>query len=173
MSFLETERVTAGWRFFLLWVLMTNVGFLTGIAIELLLFKQVTFYIAILLSAFGQAWVINRHICIYLPWAIGTILFWYLGDLIASNLLSSFFPNANLLFRLIVIAALAGLLAGIPQWFFMRYWLKKIGMWWIPLSSVAWAILLPGIITGFVLMQFITANTVPIAERRFQLSGDF
>lgn len=174
MSFLETERVEAGWRFFLIWVLATNLSFFIGISIEVFLFGQATLYVAILLAAFAQAWSINRHISIYLPWAIGTIIFWYIGAMIASQILSMMQLGADmLLLRLVIISAIGGLLAGIPQWFFMRDWLEKIGIWWIAVSGVAWAILIPGLVTGVVLMQFVTTEKVSMTNRRYELSGEF
>lgn len=176
-SFLKTEREQGGWRFWLLWVVATNVGFVFGISIEMMLWGQPNLYIAVPLAGFGQGYILNRHISIYLPWAVGTGLFWLLGAVLAGQLLNMMLTADTVILqilRLVIISAVGGVFAGIPQWFFMREWLPQVGLWWLLLSALAWAvIILPGVIEGTILMQFITKDKVPMQGRRFKLSGQY
>ncbi len=176
LSFLTTEREQAGWRFLLLWLIATNLGFFAGLIPEILIAKQPTLYLAVPLAAIGQAYVINRHISIYLPWAVGTAIFWIIGLLIGNQILNPMtLPDniAGVLIYLATISAIGGLLAGIPQWVFMRDWLPDIGLWWLLVSAVAWTLLLPGVITGVLLMRYITADKIPMDGRHYELSGEY
>lgn len=175
-TFLIVEREQASWRFLLLWLLMTNIGFLIGAVLELVFMNQLTLIFAVPLSALGQAYVINRHISIYLPWWIGTSLFWLFGLLVSSMLINMMVDPTNVmwqLFYLVVTAFVAGLFAGIPQWAFMRDWLP-IGIWWLLISAINTALFfLPGLVTGLVLMRFVTEDKVPMDDRHYELSGEY
>ncbi|GAB5491650.1 MAG: hypothetical protein Phog2KO_18650 [Phototrophicaceae bacterium] len=176
-SFLQTEREQGGWRFWLLWVVVTTIGFIFGLSIEMMLNGHPNFYVAVPFAALGQGYILNRHISIYLPWAVGTALFWLLGAMIGGQLLDMIVLGDTLIeqiLRLVVTSALGGLLAGIPQWFFMRDWLPQVGLWWLLVSTISWAVLiLPGVIVGTILMQMITKDKVPMDGRRYELSGQY
>jgi len=181
VAFLETEREQAGWRFLLLWLFASNAGFLLGTIIEILLFSQPNLYFAVPLAALLQSWVINRHISIYLPWSVGTTIFWLIGALIAFQATNTMQNNDLMLtgnafldigIELAIVGFIAGLFAGIPQVVFMRDWLP-VGFWWLFVSAIAWAVLLPGLVTGIILMQIITKQKVPMTQRRYKLSGEF
>lgn len=174
VSFFKAEREQAGWRFLLFWVLMTNLGFFLGLAVEILILKQAVLYLAVPLAGLGQAYVVNRHISIYLPWAVGTAIFWIIGALIGSQIINAIMPGVGTfsIIRFVFIAAVAGALAGIPQWIFARDWLP-IGVWWILLSALAWAVQFPGFVTGIVLMYYITKDKVPMEGRHYELSGEY
>ncbi len=174
-TFLITEREQAGWRFLLMWLLMTNIGFLIGAILELIFMGQLNLIFAVPLAALGQAYVINRHISIYLPWWIGTTLFWLLGLFISSMVLNFMAQPNTVLLQLVylsVTAFVAGLFAGIPQWAFMRDWLP-VGIWWLLASAINAALFfLPGLIAGIILMRIITADKVPMTDRHYVLTGD-
>lgn len=176
-SFLKTEREQCGWRFWLIWVVATNIGFIFGISMEMMLFGQPNLFIAVPLAAFGQGYILNRHISIYLPWAVGTALFWLLGAAIGGQLLNMMMVTDTLMLqvlRLVIISAVGGLFAGLPQWFFMRDWLPQVGLWWFLVSAIGWAvIILPGVIVGTILMQMINKDKIPMDGRRFELSGKY
>ncbi|MGJ3237438.1 MAG: hypothetical protein ACFE0Q_01905 [Anaerolineae bacterium] len=176
-SFLIAEREQAGWRFLTLWLLATVIGFSLGIALELLISGAITLYLSIPLSALGQATIINRHLSVYLPWVVGTSLFGWVGIVLASSLFGMIVTTDSLLIellRLMFLGFVGGTLAGIPQWFYLREWLPQVGIWWVFLHGLAWALFfLPGIITGVILMRFITADKVPMYKRHYQISGEF
>lgn len=180
VSFLKTEREQAGWRFLLLWLIASSIGFSIGLSLEMLIFGQPNLYIAVSLAALGQAYVINRHISIYLPWAVGTAIFWIIGLAIGSQIISLIITlpdNLTLIQQLSYLAAvsaLGGLLGGIPQLFFMRDWLPKMGLWWLIVSAISWAVIfLPGVIIGFVLLKHITDEKVLMEGRHYELSGEY
>ncbi|MEO1290416.1 MAG: hypothetical protein AAFV93_21940 [Chloroflexota bacterium] len=173
-SFLIKEREQAGWRFLVLWLLASGLGFGLGAAIEFLVVDHLTFYLAIPLCAFAQAHVINRHISIYLPWFVGTTIFWLIGLAVSARVLSIMMPTDTLLLQtsfFMIISAIAGLLAGIPQWVFMRDWLP-IGIWWLIVSAVSYAVFfIPGLIMGLILVRLISADKINMEKRHYEVSG--
>lgn len=168
-SFFEAERNQAGWRFGLLWIVMTLIGFNLGLALEFLLFSNINLYLAVPLAALPQGWVLNRHISIYIPWAASTAIVWCLGAFVTRTIVLAILPEPNWLLELGIVTVVAGILAGILQWFFMREWLPSIGIWWIVIGAISWQ--LPGIISGLVLTPFVTHDKVDLEGRRFVLSG--
>ena len=144
-SFFTEERVHGGWRFWILWVLLTNVGFFAGLLVEWLVFPSITLWLAVPMAAFFQGAVLNRHIVIFIPWIIVTTLGWWVGVFSFLLALSFIQPELPLIARLPLIGALAGLIAGIPQWYILRGEVRHIG----------WALMLPGVITGIPLAYFI------------------
>lgn len=175
VSFLTTEREQAGWRFLLLWILASNVGFFIGIGLEMLLFGRVTLYFAVPFAGIGQAYVVNRHISIYLPWAVGSAIFWLIGVAIGTQILNLMMTPDTLITQIVflaVVSLIGGLLAGIPQWLFMRDWLP-IGIWWFLVSAIGHGLLISGLVTGFILMMFITRDAIPMEGRHYELSGDY
>lgn len=174
VSFFETERNAAGWRFLILWIVASAAGFLPGTALEILLFDNITLWFGVPLAAFGQGWVLNRHISVYLPWTLGTALIWIIAVALASGGMSLMDMSAIAVWiRLATIAAIAGAAVGVLQWWLLQEWLPQIGIWWIVVSALSWASFMPGVITGFVLMWSLDYTVVPMNERRYELSGDF
>lgn len=173
-SFLIEEREQASWRFLVIWILASAFGFAIGAAVEILIVERLTLFVAIPLSALTQAYVINRHISIYLPWAVGTTLFWLFGLAVSSQVFTIMMPTETLIQQalfLVFTGGIAGVLAGIPQWIFMRDWLS-VGPWWLVLSIIEYALFfIPGIISGLVLMRLITVDKIPMGERHYEVSG--
>lgn len=175
VSFLITEREQAGWRFLLLWIIASNVGFFIGIGLEMLLFGRVNLYFAVPLAGVGQAYVINRHISIYLPWAVGSAIFWLIGIAIGIQIFKLMMTPDTLITQiifLIAVSLIGGLFAGIPQWLFMRDWLP-VGIGWFPVSAIGHALLISGLVTGIILMNLITRDKIPMKERHYELSGEY
>jgi hypothetical protein len=69
-TFFTEERIHSGWRFWLLWVLATNIGFFAGLSVEWIVFSNITLFLAVPIAAIFQAWVLNRHIVILIPWVL-------------------------------------------------------------------------------------------------------
>ena len=59
--FLAMELAHVGWRFWLLFVIATNLGFFAGLGVEYLIFGAVNVYVGMILSGVGQSWVLSRH----------------------------------------------------------------------------------------------------------------
>lgn len=173
-SFFKAERESAGWRFLIVWIGASLAGFVPGIALEMLYLGGVSLWIAVPLALFGQGWVLNRHLSLYLPWTIGSTLIWWLVLGVSSSTMSMLpMDNIALWIRTGTNAALAGAAMGLLQWWLLREWLPNIGIWWVAVSALSWASFLPGVITGFVLMWALNYVVVPMEERRYELSGDF
>jgi hypothetical protein len=165
-SFFNAERVQAGWRFFVLWMLTNLLGLGIGAAIELFLFKQINGNIAVLLAAIAQAWMINRHVSVFIPWATVTVVAWWLASLLGW-LIFSMMSVPNPYIPLVVVAVLAGLLAGGLQYLLLKEWLP-IGIWWIAVAALGWLSLT--IIPALVLTTILTKDTVSLEGRTFQIS---
>jgi len=168
-SFFEAERNQAGWRFGFLWIVMTLIGFAPGLLLEWLLFGTVNFNFAIPLAAVAQGWVLNRHICIYIPWAGSTAIGWWIGAFVTRAIISAVLPEANLIIELGITTVIVGILIGTLQWFFIREWLPSVGIWWVLIGAISWQ--LPGVISGLVLTPFVTHDKVDLTGKRFVLSG--
>ena len=147
-QFLDNERTHAGWRFWLLFVIMTNVGFFSGLGLEKLLFGQVNVYIATTLSGIGQAWVLSRHFPERGQWAIASAVGWLVGGLLASRILAILIPDISFTLNLFVFPLIAGAVMGIPLWLVLRRYLPQVGWWWILISAVGPAIQFPGMVMG-------------------------
>jgi hypothetical protein len=168
-SFFEAERNQAGWRFGLLWIVMTLIGFGVGLGIEWLLFPNVNLYFAVPIAGVAQGWVLNRHISIYIPWAGSTAIAWWIGAFVTRTIVSAILIEPNLILELGIVTVVAGLLAGILQWFFIREWLPSVGIWWLVIGAISWQ--LPGIISALVLTPFVTHDKVDLEGKRFILTG--
>lgn len=176
VSFLIAEREKAGWRFLLFWLIASNLGFMLGVLIEMLVVQRPTLYLAVPLSAVGQAYVLNRHISIYLPWAVGTAIFWIIGLLIGNMVIDIMIDPTGSVQLLIFLAAsslFGGAFAGFPQWLFAKDWLPQVGLWWIVFSAIGYALLVPGLVSGLALMYFLTLDKIPMEGRHYQLTGDY
>jgi hypothetical protein len=169
-SFFEAERNHAGWRFGLLWIVMTLVSFALGIILEWLLSGTPTLYFAVPLASLAQGWVLNRHIPIYVFWTASTTIAWLIGLFVTRAIIGALLPEPNLWLELGTATVTAGILAGFLQWFFIREWLPSIGIWWIIIGAMSWQ--LPGIISALVLTPFITYDKVDLTGKRFILSNE-
>jgi hypothetical protein len=165
-SFYNAERTQAGWRFFVLWMLMTLLGLGIGAGIEFILFRQINGNIAVFLAAIMQAWTLNRHISVYIPWATVTAASWWLASLIGWFVFSMM-PMDNLYIRLAIIALIAGLLAGGLQFYLLKEWLP-VGIWWLAVSALNW--LSFGIIPALVLTIIISKEAVSLEGRSFEIA---
>lgn len=165
-SFFNAERIQAGWRFFLLWMLLTLLGLGIGAAIEYFIFKQINGNIAIIFASIAQAWVLNRHISIYIPWAVVAMVAWWIASLIAWPVFGMMrLPHPYI--PLAVVALVAGLLAGAIHYFFLKEWLP-IGLWWIAVGALSWLSL--GIVPAIVLTIILSKDAISMDGRWFELS---
>jgi hypothetical protein len=165
-SFFNAERIQAGWRFFLLWLIMTLLGLGIGAAIEFFVFKGINGNIAVIFASIAQAWVLNRHISIYIPWAVSAMATWWIVALIVWPLVGMMRVQ-NPYIPLAIVALLAGLLAGALHYFFMKEWLP-VGVWWIAVAAFSWLSL--GIIPGIVLTIILSREAIAMDGRWFELS---
>lgn len=147
-QFLDNERAHAGWRFWLLFVIMTNVGFFPGLWLEKLLFGEVNAYIGMTFSAIGQSWVLSRHFPERGQWAIASSLGWLVGGLLSTRVLSILIPDISFTLNLFVFPLIAGAVMGIPQWLVLRRYLPQVGCWWILIGAIGPAIQFPGMVMG-------------------------
>ena len=146
--FLENERTHAGWRFWLLFVIMTNVGFFPDLALERALFCEVNVFIATTFSGIGQAWVLSRHFPERGQWAIASASGWLLGGLLSTRILAILVPEISFTLYLFVFPLIAGAVMGIPLWLVLRRYLPQVGWWWVVVSAVGPAIQFPGMVMG-------------------------
>ena len=174
-SFFTEERVHGGWRFWVLWVLLTNVGFFAGLVVEFSIFGTVTLVVAVPLAAIFQAWAMNRHIVIFIPWILVTAIGWWIGVAVSLLLLNFILPEPtfstqwmNEILPVIFTAAVSGLIVGIPQWLALRNEVHKIGIWWILVSAIGWAVMAPGMITGIPLAYYIEYDYRDLVYRSWQ-----
>ncbi|MEL7434823.1 MAG: hypothetical protein AAFN11_12840, partial [Chloroflexota bacterium] len=134
----------------------------------------INFSIGVPLAFFGQGWVLNRHISLYLPWTIGSSIIWWVALALTSGTMSMLpMDSIAMWIQLSTNAAMAGAAVGVLQWWLLREWLPNIGVWWIAVSAVNWALFLPGVITGFVLMWALDYVVVPMEDRHYELSGEY
>jgi hypothetical protein len=165
-SFFNAERVEAGWRFFILWTITNLLGLGIGAAIEFFLFKQINGNIAVFLAAIAQAWTLNRHVSLYIPWAVVSFVGWWLASII-SLIIFSMMTAPNEVIPLAVVAVIAGLLSGGLQFYLLKEWLP-VGIWWLAVAAVGWLSL--GIIPAIVLTVILSRDAVSLEGRTFQIS---
>ncbi len=162
-SFLEFERERAGWRFWVLWVVATNVGFFPGLALGGRLSAPMAepYASAIVGASFGtlvgvtQWLVLRRHAAPCHHWATATAVGWCVGGGLGALFLGQFVPGlapGDLAWTLFV-GFFAGGVVGIPQrWVLLRL-RPVLSHWWVPISSLAWGVLFPGVVSGFFLAR--------------------
>jgi hypothetical protein len=165
-SFFNAERIQAGWRFFILWTITNLLGLGIGAAIEFFLFKQLNGNIAVLFSALAQAWTLNRHVSVYIPWATVTVVGWWLASIIGL-IIFSMMTAPNDVIPLAVVAVIAGLLSGGLQFYLLKEWLP-VGIWWLAVAAVGWLTLT--ILPAIVLTLILSKDAVSLEGRRFQIS---
>jgi hypothetical protein len=171
-TFFTEERIHSGWRFWLLWVLATNIGFFAGLSVEWIVFSNITLFLAVPIAAIFQAWVLNRHIVILIPWVLVTALGWWVGVISILIALSISQLELTGILRVMVIAAWAGFIVGLLQWYILRGEVPQIGLWWVLVSAIGWAILLPGMMTGIPLAHYIEYDFRDLAYRAWQPSEE-
>lgn len=166
-SFLELERERAGWRFFALWVLATNLGFFPGLALGNLLSASAAepYRSAIVGASFGtlvgmgQWWVLRRHVARCQHWVVATGAGWCIGGGLGALLLGRFAPGVaeGGVAWTLYIGFFAGAIVGVPQRQVLhrsRPWLSR---WWVPISSLAWGVFFPGVVSGLFLARRLPA----------------
>ncbi len=172
--FFELEEQQAGWRFWLFWVIMTNIGFFLGLwvggifaglvepGIGQLADKLIQNTLGALivggLMGLAQGLVLRRHGFNGAWWTVATSLGWAGGIFIAGYLIFSLDSTiqTNDFFRWIVPAAfIAGAVVGIPQWGVLSRRLPSVGWWWILVSALGWGIQFPGMLPGWILMRLL------------------
>lgn len=168
-SFLYEERISAGWRFYILWVVMGLLGWLSGLALEFIIFQNVNLLFAVPFSGIAQGWVIGRHEPVWILFGVGTAIAWWIGYGITAQILG--FMGLPTLAELALISLFGGALVGIPQWLVLNSQIKAISWWWILISAINHLLIIPAFITGAVLMKFvesfdkyINTNTEEITE---------
>jgi hypothetical protein len=171
-TFFEKEKRQAGWRFWLFWVIMTNMGFFTGVWLgglaasfvepglgqlgDKLFQSTVSALIIGGLTGLTQGLVLRRHGFSGGGWIAATSIGWAVGIFIAGFLIFSLDASiqTNDFFRWVVPAAsIAGAVVGIPQWRVLQRRLPHVGWRWILVSAVGWGIQFPGMVPGWALTR--------------------
>jgi hypothetical protein len=173
-NFWRLEKEEAGWRFWLAWVILSSIGFFTGLAIGRFFAGLLIPNPAGMSDKIGEAVIIGavfatltgllqgillqRHGIPRESWTLATGFGWIAGTLLAGVILFTFDPEidtADLVRWLMPAGFIAGAVVGIPQWLVMRRHVGTIGWWWILVSSIAWGVILPGVINGLVLARLL------------------
>ena len=159
--FFAQEAERGGWRFFVLWLAATNLGFFPGMELGQALAAGFAEPLTsgIVSCAFAlpvgllQAWVLQRHWTRVSSWVIATTLGWLLGSVPGSALLRTLTPGVSEGDALWIVGLgfLSGGLVGLGQTPLVRRRRPELaGSWWL-ISAVAWALLFPGAISGLAL----------------------
>ena len=184
-NYWSEERVEVGWRFWIAWVVLTNIGFFGGLAIGRFFARYLVPDTTSMGDKIGEAVIIGavfatlvgllqgillqRHGVPRESWTLATGFGWIAGTLLAGLILFAVDPETNTAdwFGWIIPAGfIAGAVVGIPQWLVLRRYLDTIGWWWIIVSSIAWGIFLPGAISGLVLARFLPKQEPDRKSRR-------
>ena len=171
-TFFELEKQQAGWRFWLFWVIMTNIGFFLGLWLSGVVASLVELGLGQLgnkliqntlsgliiggLTGLTQGLVLRRHGFSGGWWTVATSIGWAAGIFIAGYLILSLDATiqTNDFFRWVVPAAfIAGAVVVIPQWMLLRRRLPSVGWWWILVSAFGWGIQFPGMFPGLILTR--------------------
>lgn len=161
--FLKAESEQAGWRFWVLWVLATNLAFFPGLAAGQLLTQHTPepFASGLVGLSFAapvgvaQWWVLERHIENAGSWALASAAGWGLAGFIGAAALLAIAPGITPggLVWVLAIGTLGGAMVGLGQLPLMRRAYPAIAPWWILVSAVAWGIFFPGALTGLFLIR--------------------
>jgi hypothetical protein len=173
-TFLKLEKHQVGWRFWLYWVIMTNLGFFLGLWIGGIVASFVEPGIGHLtdkiiqntlgalviggLTGLAQGLVLRRHGFSGIWWTVATSLGWAVGIFLAGLLIFSLNSGiqTNDFFRWVLPAAfIAGAVVGVPQWVVLRRSLSSVDLWWIVVNALGWGIQFPGMVPGFVLTRLL------------------
>lgn len=161
---------TFGWRFWLLWVIATNIGFFSGLYLGNLFVQDTSRPLAssvfsgcfALLASFAQWLVLRRYIKRTLHWITSSVLGWVGGTFVLANcfVVLSFPISGSNPIWLISVALFAGAIIGLLQFRLLRKQINGLRWWWVPLSSFAWAIFFPGAVTGIALIYILRSKKV-------------
>jgi hypothetical protein len=161
IQFLQNERVEAGWRFWLLFVMMTNVGFFLGLWLETVLFGEVNVYIGTAFSGIGQSWVLSRHFPERGQWALASAIGWFIGGMLSQHVLDLLIPDRSFTLNLFAFPIIAGGVMGFPLWLVLRRYLPRVGWWWIVVSAIGPSIQFPGMVMGGVIVWLMARHGTP------------
>ena len=147
-----------GWRFWVLWVLATNLGFFPGRVLGQALAATLSEPLASSVVAvsfampvgFLQWLVLRRHLPRSGSWILTTSVGWGIGAFVGAAVLLSATPTAapGGLFWIFALAFISGAAVGIAQVPLVLRHLPELAPWWVIISAVAWAVFFPGAITG-------------------------
>ncbi len=184
-NFWRKEYESAGWRFLIVWVILTNIGFFAGLAIgrffarlfatesptSIELISEALIIGAAFATLIGvlQGILLQRHDVPREPWTLATGFGWIAGTLVAGLLLFQINPQtdtADFFTWVVPVGFIAGAVVGIPQWLVLRRTVDTIGWWWILISAFAWGIFLPGIISGAALAYFLPEQDLRRKKRK-------
>jgi hypothetical protein len=146
-----------------LWVLATNAGFFPGLALGNWLSASTAEPVASaivggcfgLLVGVGQWGVLRRHVAPSHHWVTGTALGWAVGAALGAALLTRIDPGMQPggLAWTLWIGFFAGAVVGIPQRQILRRFGPELSAWWVPISSLAWGVFFPGMVSGLFLAR--------------------
>lgn len=173
-TFFKLEKQQAGWRFWLFWVVMTNIGFFPSVWLggfvaglvepglgqlaDKLIQNTLSALIIGGLTGLAQGLVLRRHGIHGGQWPLATAVGWAVGVFVAGYLIFGLDPSvqANDFWHWIVPAGfIAGAVVGIPQWWVLRRRLLTVCWWWLVVSAVGWGIQFPGAVPGIVLTRLL------------------
>ncbi|MDX1413247.1 MAG: hypothetical protein R3293_03600 [Candidatus Promineifilaceae bacterium] len=169
-SFLETEKTRAGWRFWIVWVVLTYIGFFVGLTVSELLSSRLGYRLlsatisAVIIGFFTgltQSVALSRHKISRLGWIAATTIGWTAGIMMAGLIIFNIFPYVlvnNLFYWILPSAFVAGFVVGIAQMFILWPLWRGKSIWWIPISTVGWGIQFPGIFPGLFLARWLKSN---------------
>ena len=157
------------WRWWVLWVMATNIGWFGGLGLGIWLSGELRPAVSaaldpkmtevVLATVPGvldgifvgvcQWLVLRRKLSSMGGWIPATAIGWPVGAFVAAWAIFTAFPGTEIMsVRYIVgVAAAGGLMVGIPQ---QRVLAGKVpgARWWVPISVVGWAIQFPGMLPG-------------------------
>lgn len=197
--FLRREQRTAGWRFLLLWIVATNLGFWPGVYIGTWVSRLIPLGMPVLFDlvlrgavsglfiggavGFMQSLILRRHIPEHGAWILATAVGWtcgvFLGGLTALVIYPDLEPFSTP--YLALVGLIAGGIVGALQWPVLQDHIPWVGWWWLLISAISWAISVPGAISGLVLVLILRRRyrqielahqleqTEPISRRDFPL----
>jgi len=159
--FLQTESERAGWRFWVVWVVATNLAFFPGLAVGRVLAQPLSEPLASGVVGLSFAvpvgllqWlVLRRHFASSGAWGLATCAGWALGGFLGAAALLRLAPGVapGGLAWVLAVGCFGGAVVGLGQLPFIRRTHPRIAPWWVLVSAVAWGILFPGAVTGLLL----------------------
>jgi len=173
--FFELERTKVGWRFWLLWVLATNVGFFGGLWLGSRLVSMVgpdpattagkvadaTIGAAMigLLTGATQAATLARHGIKWVGWTVATAVGWTVGIATAGLILFTINPDlvdSQFVGWIVPSALIAGAVVGVAQAAVLRRGSIEMAWKWVPIGIFGWGIQFPGMLPGVFLARWLT-----------------
>ena len=166
-SFFAKEKINAGWRFWILWVILTNIGFFSGLALSGLIGSRLGYRLlsatvsALIISFFtglAQAVLLRRHNISVLGWTAATTIGWTAGIFCAGLIIFNLFAYVlvtNFFYWILPSAFIGGFVVGMTQMFILWQQWKARSIWWIPISAIGWGIQFPGMFPGLFLAHWL------------------